>query len=656
MMDIFLILAAMGCWTMASLVAAVSVSEERPYLGLGILGALLAIGGGLHVLLTGQPSGLDFHFWNVPARIEVDALSAAFLLPLNLIAGLGIIYQSGYWPLKPRNTTGRSTRVLYALLAASMILVFTARQGIVFLIGWEVMALTAFVLIGTDHKTPQVRRASWVYLMCTHTGTVLLMVMVVLLAYRSGGLLWLPMRGVSSGRIDIVIMVLALVGFSFKAGFLPVHFWLPEAHAWAPSHVSAILSGVMLKAGIYGIIRVSTLLPATPAFLGGMVLTIGAITAVYGVLNALAQSDYKRLLAYSSIENIGIIGIGLGLGWTGRAYHEPWIAALGFAGAIFHIWNHAVFKGLLFFGAGSLLHATGTRQIEALGGLAKRMPRTTLVIFPAILAVAALPPFNAFLSEWFLYRGLLSSFTRGESWAATLALPALALTGGLAAVAFAKFFGFVFLGEPHTPAAEHAHDPGKAMLVPMVILAVLCLGMGLGSVLLLPLLDRVVAVVAPEAAGMLVPGLRQDLTWLSAMLGLLLVLGALGFLWLRKSRQNLPPANERPPTWDCGYAEPTARMQYTGSSFSNGWAALLPGFQTHIRRIRAVFPKSLTFRSSFQDAVGEMYLEPRVVRVVERLLRFRQLQHGQMGLYILYILLALLLVFLWMLVRARFLG
>jgi hydrogenase-4 component B len=652
MLDIVLILAGLGCWLAASIVPLVNFEDERPYLSLGMLGTLLAMAGALHVLFTGQPSVLVFEFWTLPARIEVDALSAAFLLPLNLVAGLGIIYGSEYWP---RKGNGRSVRAFFALLAASLILVFTARQGILFLMAWELMALSAFLLIGTDHGTPEVQRAAWVYLMCTHTGTLLLIAAVALLAHRTGDFLWVPHPGLPDSALDAAILILALLGFGFKAGFLPLHFWLPAAHAWAPSHVSAILSGVMLKAGIYGLLRFSTLVPTIPSFLGGVVLTLGSLTAIFGVVNALAQSDYKRLLAYSSIENIGIIGIGLGLGWTGRAYHEPWLTALGFAGAVFHVWNHSVFKGLLFFGAGSILHGTGTRQIEALGGLAKRMPRTALLLFPGVLAVSALPPFNAFLSEWFLYRGLLASFQRGESWAACLALPALALTGGLGAVAFAKFYGFVFLGEPRTAAVEHAHDPGKAMMVPMAILALLCLGLGLGSVALLPVLDRVVTVVAPEASGILVPGLGRDLAWLSSMLALLLGLVLLGFLWLRRS-QAASPSVPRPPTWDCGYARPTVRMQYTGSSFSDGWAQFVPGFQVRMRRIRALFPKPVTFHAGFHDAVGEGFVEPRIDHLVERLRRFRQLQQGHLSVYVLYILIALLGVFVWMLLRPLVLG
>jgi hydrogenase-4 component B len=652
-LDIILILVALGCWLAASLVALARACDERLHLGLGLAGALVSLVPAVHVLIGGAPSGLEFTFWNAPARLEVDALSAAFLVPLNLVAGLGLVYGTAYWPSsKP---TARSVRAFFCLLTASLILVFTARQGVLFLMAWEVMALSAFLLIGTEHGTPQVQRASWIYLMCTHTGTLLLIAAVALLAHRTGSLLWVLPVGLPDSSLDGGIMLLALLGFGFKAGFLPLHFWLPEAHAWAPSHVSAILSGIMLKAGIYGLLRFSTQVPSTPPFLGGLVLTLGALTALFGVLHALAQSDYKRLLAYSSIENIGIVSIGLGLGWTGRAYHEPWLTALGFAGALFHVWNHALFKGLLFFGAGSLLHATGTRQIEALGGLAKRMPRTALLLFPGVLAVAALPPFNAFISEWFLYRALLASFQRGESWAACLALPALALTGGLAAVAFTKFYGFVFLGEPRSPLGAHAHDPGPAMLAPMAILATLCLALGLASLTLLPVLDRVVSLLAPEASGLLVPGLGRDLTALSAMLALVVLLGLACGLWLlRSQRQGLGAS--RPPTWDCGYARPSLRMQYTASSYSDGWASIIPGFKERVRRLKLVFPKPVSYRSELLDPVGERYVEPRFERLAERLLRYRQLQHGHLSLYILYILLALLGVFLWMLLRSRLLG
>ena len=327
--------------------------------------------------------------------------------------------------------------------------------------------------------------------------------------------------------------------------------------------------------------------------------------------------------------------------------------ALGFGGAIFHVWNHAIFKSLLFFGSGALLHATGTRDMEGLGGLAARMPRTALVLLPGVLGVAALPPFNGFLSEWFLYRGLFASLRGGDAWSSGLALLALVFTGGLAAVAFARFYGVIFLGTPRSEAGAHAHDPSWLMLVPMGILAALTLGIGLISLPLLPVLDRVVSVVAPGQA--LTRGLPlaslvgRDIRMLLLLEGLLLVFGGLALAWLRPGVR----AAESPPTWDCGYAAPTARMQYTGSSFADGWSVFLPGVTQRVRSIRALFPRAHSFHSRVQDVVGEGLLAPWVERLAARLFRFHRLQTGYLSVYILYVLVTLLGVFLWLLLRAR---
>lgn len=651
-MDLVLIIYSIGCWLAASLLALTRLRSERIYIGFGILGACLALGGAGHALITGQVSQMQFQFWGTTASLGLDALSAAFILPLQVVVGLGCVYASGYWPAStPR--TGPFVRFFYALLAAALTAVFISRQGMIFLVAWEVMAISAFFLVGTEHDRPEVRRSSWVYLVSTHTGTMCLIALVVLMFRHTGSLLWIgiPAPGASASNAEAVILLVAILGFTFKAGAFPLHFWLPGAHAGAPSHISAVLSAVMLKTGIYGILRVSSLLPPV-AHLGGILMTLGGLTALYGVACALAQRDYKRLLAYSSIENIGIIFMGIGLGWTGRATGNPWLAALGFGGAVFHVWNHALFKSLLFFGAGSVLHATGTREFHLLGGLAKRMPITTLAVLPGVMAVSALPPFNGFVSEWFLYRGFFAAFLQGSPWWAVVALFALALTGGLAGVAFAKFFGFLFLGEPRSAAAEHAHDPEPSMWVPMAILGAICLLLSLGSRLLLPVLDRAVGILAPGHSGLLTTGLGRDLSFLSGLSFLLIALGAGAFLWLRRSRS----APERPGTWDCGYASPTARMQYSADSFSDGWSALLPMVKTRMARIRAIFPKGRGFQTSFQDAVGDAYLAPRIDRLANRLLRYRRLQRGYLSIYILYILIALVVVFLWMLVRRRILG
>ncbi len=664
MLAVALVLVAACCWSGAAVLALSARFEERWSRRLGLLGGLLAALGALLVLASGTSSHLEFPFWRGPARLEVDALSAAFLLPLQLVAVLGMFYGREYWPLELPKNAGRSLRFFYGIIVAAMTCLFVAQNGLVFLLAWETMTITAFLLIGTDHEKPAVRHAAWVYLVCTHTGTVLLTAMVALLAYRSGGLLWLPLPVGSSSGLDGWILLLALLGFGFKAGLLPLHFWLPSAHASAPSHVSAILSAVMLKAGIYGMLRISSLLPSIPRGFGSALLALGALSAVYGVGSALAQRDYKRLLAYSSIENLGIIAMGVGLGLAGRASHDPWLVALGFGGAIFHVWNHAIFKSLLFFGAGNILHATGTRDLEALGGLAARMPRTALLMFPAVLAVSALPPFNAFLSEWFLYRGIFASLSRGYPWSAALALVALAFTGGLAAVAFAKFYGILFLGTPRSAAVEHAHDPSPTMLMPMAILAGLSLGMGLAGLLLLPSLDRIVAAIAPGNGALVAPGhgalltsgLRMDLRLLAGAEALLLVCGFLAYQWWRRSHLALEQAPLRPPTWDCAYAVALPRAEYTGSSFAAAWAPLQPGLKARIRRITALFPKPVAFRSEFRDPVGELIVEPRVARLAQRLLRFRGLQPGYLSIYILYVLLALLGVFLWMLLRGRLPG
>jgi formate hydrogenlyase subunit 3/multisubunit Na+/H+ antiporter MnhD subunit len=637
-------------------VLALAVADDRLPMTAGAAAALLGLAGALLVLPGGLQGELVFRLAGWRASLEVDALSAAFLLPLQIVAGLGFLYGRDYWPLDAAKGTGRWLRCSFALLAAGMTLVFTARQGVLFLLAWEFMAMSALLLIATEHERPEVRRGAWVYLACTHVGTVLLTLMVLLLAQRLGGTNWYAGGALRQPGLDAGILLLALAGFGFKAGLAPLHFWLPAAHAGTPSNGSALLSAVMLKAGVYGFLRVASLLPPVP-HLGGAVMAAGGVTALYGVGCALAQRDFKRLLAYSSVENLGVVFLGVGLGLAGRAAGNPWVAALGFGAALFHVWNHAVFKSLLFLGSGALLHATGTRDLERLGGLAARMPRTALVLFPGVLAAAALPPCNGFAGEWLLYRGLFAPLARQGAWAEGLALAALAFTGGLAALAFAKFFGFAFLGEPRGPEAAAAHDPGPWMLGPMAALAGLCLALGLGAPLLLPLLDRVLAVLNPGAAPQLAAGLTWDMALLSGLSALLLLLAGAAAAWLRRSRQQATaPGVPRPGTWDCGYARPTARMQYSASSFVQGWGEHVPGLRLRARRLRPLFPKTMAVGTEFRDVVGDEQVAPGTGRLADRLLRFRSLQQGHLPVYLLYILLTLVAVFLWLIIRPRLLG
>ena len=380
---------------------------------------------------------------------------------------------------------GRKLRFFYGTLTAGMALVVIARNGVLFLFGWEIMALSAFFLVTTEDGVREVRRSGWIYLVATHVAALCLLALFSLLRAASGSFSLEPLQANSltpAGTMypwsATAIFVCALVGFGLKAGIMPLHVWLPGAHANAPSHVSAIMSGVMIKMGIYGLVRVLGAAAAPPLAWGYTVLGLGVVSGVLGVAFAVGQHDLKRLLAYHSIENIGIIVIGLGLALIGRTLaRADWIV-LGLGGALLHVWNHALFKSLLFFSAGSVIHATGTREIDRLGGLAKAMPRTSLAFLVGAVAICGLPPLNGFVSELLIYLGLFGTLGIGEGSAcplAAFAAPALALIGGLAVACFVKVFGAVFLGSARTEVARHAHESAGSMLGPMGVLMGCCL-------------------------------------------------------------------------------------------------------------------------------------------------------------------------------------
>ncbi len=609
----------------------------------GLIGVIVPSGGGDGALELA---------WGLPwgrFAASVDAISRVFLLPVLVVPALGAIYGLGYWKQSEHQGNGRKLRLFYGLMPAGMVLVLVARDGAMFLLAWEVMALSAFFLVSTEDHKPEARRAGWVYFVATHVGTLTLFAMFALMRQVTGSFALDPIDAarVSPSMINTVF-VLALVAFGLKAGLMPLHVWLPGAHANAPSHVSAVLSGVMLKMGIYGLVRLTGLLPLPPVWWGATLLALGVVSAVVGLAFAVGQSDLKRLLAYSSIENVGIITIGLGLALVGRALGQPAWAALGLGGAILHAWNHCLFKPLLFFGAGAVVHATGTRRIDQLGGLARRMPRTAAMFLVGAVAICALPPMNGFASELLVYLGLFGTLGgRGEvQWpAAAAAIPALGLAGALAAVAFAKLFGAVFLGEARTDAASHSHEPPRTMLVPMAVLAVVCAGIGIFPAAAAPLIDRAVAAwwvgVGSEAPPILsVSPLRWlPLTGLAA-----LGLSGAGFWMLRRAMAGA----SRPGTWDCGYAAPGPRMQYTGSSFGQSLVGLFSwALWPRVRgtKVRGLFPAFGRFRSEVPDGVLDRAVLPLVRAAAHAMRRARLLQQGQIQVYVLYILATVLVLF-----------
>jgi hydrogenase-4 component B len=515
------------------------------------------------------------------------------------------------------------------------------------------MAVSAFFLVTTEDDKEEVRETGWLYLVATHLATLCLFALFALLHRATGSFTLVPLGDSSlTPGMATAIFALALVGFGVKAGIMPLHVWLPSSHAIAPSHVSAIMSGVIIKMGVYGLVRTTSLLPNPPVAWGAIVLGLGVVSGVLGVAYAIGQHDLKRLLAYHSIENIGIIVMGLGLALIGRSLgRADWII-LGMCGCLLHVWNHAFFKGLLFLSAGSVIHATRTREIDHLGGLAHPMPRTALCFLVGAIAICGLPPLNGFVSELFIYLGLfdtLVSQAKPSFAGAAFAAAALALIGALALACFVKVYGAVFLGTARSEHAQHAHEVPPSMLGPMSVLAGSCFLIGLAPRLIAPVLERAVASWAPEVAD---PGPRlavlAPLNWISIM-GVALVAG-LWLTWRLLSLRLRSSVVEQGPTWGCGYLAPNTRMQYTSSSFAQmlvslfGWV-LRP--RTHKPVNLPLFPQKTEFHSEVPDVVLDEAVLPSFHFVAWLFSWLRILQQGNVQIYLLYIFLALVALLLW---------
>ena len=475
---------------------------------LSVLLAVIASGCGLSGVgvfwATGASSPI-VRPWAIPGgefHVAMDGLSALFLVPIFLVSMLGSVYGLGYWKQSEHLTNGRKLRLFYGLLPAGMALLVIARNSILFMVGWEVMALSAFFLVTTEDHVKEIRAAGWLYLVSTKFATVSLFALFILLRTVKGSFTLAPLDDVSvTHDMATAIFVFTVIGFGLKAGLMPFHVWLPSSHANAPSHVSAIMSGVIIKMGIYGIVRVTSLIPHPPVEWGGILLGLGAISGVLGIAFAVGQRDLKRLLAYSSIENIGIIVMGIGLALVGRSQGRAEWIILGLSGALLHVWNHSLFKGLLFLSAGSIIHGVETREIDQLGGLAKRMPRTALCFIIGALAVCGLPGLNGFVSEFLIYLGLFDTLgiNGGPAYAeAAMTAPVLALIGALAVACFVKVFGAVFLGTARSEHSRHAHESGLSMIGPMSVLAACCFFIGLAPSVITPVLAKAVSAWAPE--------------------------------------------------------------------------------------------------------------------------------------------------------------
>jgi formate hydrogenlyase subunit 3/multisubunit Na+/H+ antiporter MnhD subunit len=604
--------------------------------------------------LLGGPEASLRIAWDVPYGaffVQIDALSALFLLPVFGVSALAAVYGAEYVLARGHGGRPGTSWFFFNLLVASMAIVLVARNAVLFLVGWEIMALASFFLVTEDHDDATVREAGWTYLVATHVGTAWLLALFILLGRGSGSLdfdRFSPAAGAG------LLFVLAVVGFGTKAGFMPLHVWLPEAHPAAPSHVSALMSAVMIKTGIYGLLRTLTFLGRLPPWAGWLLIAVGAASGVLGVVLAIAQHDLKRLLAYSSVENVGIIALGIGLGLVGLQTGAPVLAVLGFAGALLHVVNHALFKGLLFLAAGAVLRATDTRRIDALGGLLRRMPHTGIAFLAGAGAICGLPPFNGFVSEILLYVGALGAVTSLGSAAAVPALAviaALSVVGGLAVACFTGAFGVAFLGEARSERASHAHEVGPCMRAAMELLGAACLLIGVCAPVVVGVLAPVLVEVTglpPEVVHGALAGVSGTLAWIAAASGALLALVALASVLRRSLLSGRPVAAAG--TWDCGYARSSPRMQYTASSFAQPLTALfgpLIGSRSRLSPPTGFFPRSATFSSTTPDPCHERLYRPVFKAIEGSLSAFRWVQHGRVQLYVLYIAVTLLVLFLW---------
>jgi hydrogenase-4 component B len=615
------------------------------------------------LVLPGLSAPVSCHWnWAFPGAgldqpgLRLDPLSAIFLLPVLTLTGLGAVYGRTYWrPWHHRHEALGLAWLSYGLLGVAMALVATASHGVVFLVVWELMTLTSWFLVTFENEKPAVRSAGWLYLVASHIGNACLLALFCLLARNTGSwdfsaYPWLRTHTVPAAAF----FLLALAGFGVKAGLAPLHVWLPEAHPAAPSHVSAVMSGAMIAMGIYGLLRILSFLDHPAPWWGWLMIGLGLGSALFGALLSLAQSDLKRLLAYSSVENMGLVATGIGFGLLGQATHQPALLFLGYAGALLHVLNHALFKGLLFFAAGAAVHAVGSRSLEAMGGLLRRMPETGALFILGAAAAAGLPPLNGFTSEFFLYlagfRGLTTAQT-GIQAPALIALAGLALTGVLAGAAMAKAAGVGFLGEPRSEAAANAHEPGLGLFLPMLVLALGCLAVPV----LATFWPWLLAPATAEITGMPVDAFTDIINHLQPPLaglttaGVLLLLVA-GWITLRMRYLLKPRPVRRAATWTCGYLQPTPRMQYTAGSFAQPMITLFRGLlrpRYQITRPAGLFPAPAAFACATPDVVREHYLRPLFHALRERLAVLRAFQEGHVQVYILYITLTLLILLLW---------
>jgi hydrogenase-4 component B len=664
----------LACYLLGGLLPLCTTVPHRQNLlahGFAAAASVMGIALGLAGLLATAPLSLSLSS-NIPhltCALRLDPLAAFFVLTISLVALPASIYAFGYM----EEFSGRiSVGVLGALLNGfllSMTLVVLADNGFFFLILWEIMSLLSYLLVVTEHEKPGVREAGLFYLIMTHVGTAFIMLTFLIFAREAASFSFEafrhPARAIPDGVRSIAFFA-ALIGFGAKAGIVPLHVWLPYAHPAAPSHISGVMSGVMIKTAIYGLIRVyfDFMGGEFPWWWGVTILIAGTVSALLGVMYALMEHDLKGLLAFHSVENIGIILLGIGAGMIFHTYGLQELAALGLLAGLYHTINHATFKALLFFGAGALQFSTHTRNIEEYGGLLRRMPWTGACFLIGAVSIAALPPTNGFVSEWLVFQSLFLSVQLPPlllKLMLPIAAAMLALTGALALACFAKAFGLSFLAQPRSPQARRAKEVPWSMRAGMGFLAGACVVLGLAPMLVIPLLDRVTALLTGVSIsaqvlaldGWVVAPVTVEFSSISTpVLAVLLVgAGGVGVLIARLCGKGLRARYYK--TWGCGL-NLTPRMEYSAMGFAQPIKQVFETiYQPAVKLEREFLEQSKYFikHQRFESHIHPMFetylYEPVVRRLLALADRLRVIQAGSLHVYLSYIFLTLVLLLLW---------
>ena len=614
-------------------------SMKAGYICITVMGCLF----GLYALVTPlRNPGISAVSWPwlhvFTLSFSLDSLSAFFLIPIFFICPLTAVYSFHYMDKPSQSGRTAVSNFFFTLLIISMALVVTAGNIITFVLVWEIMSLSSFFLVMYEYQRETTRKAGYLYFIFAQAGAMFIFAAFAVAYSHTGSFSFDQFAGIPS-QAKLIIFLLALVGFGSKAGIFPVHIWLPHAHPAAPSHISAVMSGVMIKMGIYGIIRLYSLLEVTDLVYGQTILIFGVVSGVLGVVYALGKHDIKRLLAYHSVENIGIILMGAGIGMIGVCSGNRLMAGLGFAGSLLHVLNHSIFKSLLFMGAGALLQKTKSRHIDQMGGLIKTMPITGKTFIVGAVSISGLPPFNGFISEFLIYLAAFQGLQQNGSIfiLMMLSIIALALIGGLAAACFTKVIGIVFLGEPRSEKAAVTKECGFTMTLPMVVLAFSCLVIGILpepfiNLVFLSLRDmHGFVAVSPET----VTGFARNLAFASR-----LFLGLLVFSMVVRKVCYIGKEVGRGPTWGCGFTRPTVRMQYTGTSYA---MSIVDFFRPFVRvntvyaGIKKIFPQRTTYETRVDD-IAEITMNRGMIGPLLMVLgKMRWIQHGNIQLYIGYI-------------------